>query len=101
MLVWNSSRYTLRKLKRQLKAIRKEDSPVISSDDILEFCSHLSKEAAADILDNGYDPETGELIYSKLKTITLAEIIGPEAKALIVGRNKGTRVFIGESEILE
>ena len=100
-MTWNSSRYTLRKLKRQLKAIRKEDSPVISSDDILEFCSHLSKEAAADILDNGYDPETGELIYSKLKTITLAEIVGPEAKALIVGRNKGTRIFIGESDILE
>lgn len=100
-MTWNSSRYTLRKLKRQLKAIRKEDSPVISSDDILEFCSHLSKEAAADILENGYDLETGELIYSKLKTETLAEIIGPEAKALVVGRNKGTRIFIGESDILE
>ena len=98
-MTWNSSRYTLRKLKRQLKAIRKEDNPCISQDDILECCRHLSKEAAADILDNGYDPKTGELIYSKLKTITLAEIIGPEAKALIVGRNKGTRVFIGESEM--
>ena len=54
-----------------------------------------------DILDNGYDPETGELIYSKLKTLTLAEIIGPEAKALIVGKNKGTRIFIGEDDILE
>ena len=98
-MTWNSSRYTLRKLKKQLKAIRKEDNPCISPDDIMEFISHLSKEAAADILDNGYDPETGELIYSKLKTLTLAEIIGPEAKALIVGRNKGTRVFIGESEM--
>ena len=67
----------------------------------MEFISHLSNEAAADILDNGYDPESGELIYSKLKTITLAEIIGPEAKTLVVGRNKGTRIFIGESEIMD
>ena len=81
--------------------MRKEDNPVIPPDDILEFCSHLSKEAAADILDNGYDPKTGELIYSKLKTETLAEIIGPEAKTLIVGRNKGTRIFTGESEIMD
>ena len=100
-MVWNSSRYTLRKLKRQLKAIRKEDNPCIPKDDIMEFISYLSKEAATDILDNGYDPESGELIYSKLKTETLAEIIGPEAKALIVGRNKGTRIFIGASDILE
>ena len=91
----------LNKMKNELKSIRKEDNPCIPPDDIMEFISHLSKEAAADILDNGYDPETGELIYSKLKTITLAEIIGPEAKALVVGRNKGTRIFIGESEIME
>ena len=95
-MTWNSSRYTLRKLKRQLKAIRKEDSPVIPPDDIMEFVSHLSKEAATDILDNGYDPETGELIYSKLKTETLAEIIGPEAVALVVGTGKGTRIFIDD-----
>lgn len=91
----------LRRMKNELKAMRKEDNPCIPSDDIMEFVSHLSKEAAADILDNGYDPKTGELIYSKLKTITLAEIIGPEAKALIVGRNNGTRIFTGESEIME
>ena len=93
--------YKLNKMKNELKTMRKEDNPCIPSDDIMEFISHLSKEAAADILDNGYDPETGELIYSKLKTLTLAEIIGPEAKALIVGKNKGTRIFIGESDILE
>ena len=91
----------LRRMKNELKAMRKEDNPVIPPDDIMEFVSHLSKEAAADILDNGYDPKTGELIYSKLKTITLAEIIGPEAKALIVGRTNGTRIFTGESEIME
>ena len=86
----------LNKMKNELKTMIKEDNPVIPPDDILEFCSHLSKEAAADILDNGYDPETGELIYSKLKTETLAEIVGPEAKALIVGTGDGTRVFIDD-----
>lgn len=93
--------YKLNKMKNELKAMRKEDNPCIPPDDIMEFVSHLSKEAKEDILDNGYDPKTGELIYSKLKTITLAEIVGPEAKALIVGRNNGTRIFIGESEIME
>ena len=93
--------YRLNKMKNELKAIRKEDNPCIPPDDIMEFVSHLSKEAKEDILDNGYDPKTGELIYSKLKTITLAEIVGPEAKALIVGRNNGTRIFTGESEIME
>ena len=86
----------LRRMKNELKAMRKEDNPCIPQDDILEFCSHLSKEAAADILDNGYDPNTGELIYSKLKTITLAEIVGPEAKALVIGTGKGTRVLIDD-----
>ena len=66
--------YKLNKMKNELKAIRKEDNPAIPLDDIQEFVSHLSKEAAADILDNGYDPETGELIYSKLKTETLIEM---------------------------
>ena len=93
--------YKLNKMKNELKTMRKEDNPCIPSDDIMEFISHLSKEAAADILDNGYDPKTGELIYSKLKTITLAEIIGPEAKALVVGTGKGTRVLIDDVDNLE
>lgn len=88
--------YKLNKMKNELKAMRKEDNPVIPSDDILEFVNHLSKEAKEDILDNGYDPETGELIYSKLKTETLIEIVDPEAKALIVGTGDGTRVFIDD-----
>ena len=66
--------YKLNKMKNELKTMRKEDNPCIPKDDILEFCSHLSKEAAADILDNGYDPKTGELIYNKLKTETLIEM---------------------------
>lgn len=91
----------LRRMKNELKAMRKEDNPCIPSDDIMEFVSHLSKEAAADILDNGYDPKTGELIYSKLKTETLIEIVDPEAKALIVGTGDGTRVFIDDIDQIE
>ena len=91
----------LRRMKNELKAMRKEDNPCIPHDDIMEFISHLSKEAAKDIMENGYDPKTGELIYSKLKTITLAEIVGPEAKALIVGTGDGTRVFIDDVNDLE
>ena len=91
----------LRRMKNELKTMRKEDNPCIPSDDIMEFISHLSKEAAKDIMENGYDPKTGELIYSKLKTITLAEIVGPEAKALIVGTGDGTRVFIDDVNDLE
>lgn len=86
----------LRRMKNELKAMRKEDNPCIPPDDIMEFVNHLSKEAKDDILENGYDPKTGELIYSKLKTITLAEIVGPEAKALIVGTGDGTRVLIDD-----
>lgn len=93
--------YKLNKMKNELKAMRKEDNPCIPSDDIMEFVSHLSKEAAADILDNGYDPETGELIYSKLKTLTLAEIVGPEAVALVVGTGDGTRIFIDDIDQIE
>lgn len=93
--------YKLNKMKNELKAMRKEDNPIISPDDILEFVNHLSKEAQEDILDNGYDPETGELIYSKLKTETLIEIVDPEAKALIVGTGDGTRVFIDDVDQIE
>ena len=40
-MTWNSSRYTLRKLKRQLKAIRKEDNPVIDKEmSLLEVAAY-------------------------------------------------------------
>lgn len=83
----------LRRMKNELKAMRKEDNPCIPQDDIMELCNYLSEEAATDILDNGYDPRTGELIYSKLKTETLIEIVDP---VLIVGSGDGTRVFIDD-----
>ena len=83
----------LRRMKNELKAMRKEDNPCIPPDDIMELCNYLSEEAKKDILDNGYDPRTGELIYSKLKTETLIEIVDP---VLIVGSGDGTRVFIDD-----
>lgn len=90
---------TLRKLKKDLKSITKKQYPYIPLKEMEDLCKQLSPEAAKDIMENGY--KNGELIYSKLKTETLAEIVGPEAKALIVGRNNGTRIFTGESEIME
>ena len=90
---------TLRKLKKDLKSITKKQYPYIPLEEMQELCKQLSPEAAKDIMENGY--KNGELIYSKLKTETLAEIIGPEAKTLVVGTGKGTRVFTGESNILD
>ena len=86
----------LRRMKNELKAMRKEDNPCIPPDDIMELCNYLSEEAKKDILDNGYDPRTGELIYSKLKTLTLAEIIGPETVALVVGTGDETVILIDD-----
>lgn len=91
---------TLRKLKKDIKSITKKQWPYIPLEEMQELCKQLSEEAAKDIMQNGY--KNGELIYSKLKTETLAEIVGPEAKALVVGKGpKGTRVFTGESDILD
>ena len=94
MMTWNSTRNTVRKLKKDLKSITRKQYPYIPLEVIEDLCKQLSPEAAKDIMENGY--KNGELIYSKLKTETLAEIIGPEAKALIVGTGKGTRVFIDD-----
>ncbi len=91
----------LNRLRKEIKNLSVEEYPYIPLEEIQDMCKYLSKEAAADILDNGYDPETGELIYSKLKTITLAEIVGPEAVALVVGTGDGTRVFIDDVSEME
>ena len=85
---------TLRKLKKDLKSITKKQYPYIPLEEMEDLCKQLSPEVAKDIMENGY--KNGELIYSKLKTETLAEIVGPEAKALVVGTGKGTRVFIDD-----
>ena len=85
---------TLRKLKKDLKSITKKQYPYIPLEEIQDMCKYLSKEAAEDVMKNGY--KDGNLIYKNLKTETLIEIVGPEAKVLVVGTGKGTRVFIDD-----
>lgn len=91
--------YKLNKMKNELKAMREKEYPYIPLEEMKDICKYLSQEAAEDIMKNGY--KDGNLIYKNLKTETLAELIGPEALALVVGTRKGTRVFVGESEIME
>ena len=91
---------TLRKLKKDLKSITKKQYPYIPLEEIQEMCKYLSKEAAEDVMQNGY--KDGNLIYKNLKTETLIEIVDPEAaKILIVGTGKGTRVFIDDVSEME
>ena len=92
--MWNSSRNTVRKLKKDLKSITRKQYPYIPLEEMEDLCKQLSPEAAKDIMENGY--KDGNLVYKNLKTETLAEIVGSEAKALIVGTGKGTRVFIDD-----
>ena len=89
----------LQKLKKELKIMREKEYPYIPLEEMKDICKYLSQEAAEDIMKNGY--KDSNLIYKNLKTETLAELIGPEALALVVGTRKGTRVFVGESEIME
>lgn len=93
--------YKINKMKNELKAMRKEDNPCIPPDDIMELCNYLSEEAKKDILDNGYDPRTGELIYSKLKTETLIEIVDPQGKIFIIGTGEDTVALIDDVSDME
>ena len=93
--------YKLNKMKNELKTMRKEDNPCIPQDDIMEFVNHLSKEAKEDILENGYDPRTGELIYSKLKTETLIEVVDPQGKIFIIGTGEDTVALIDDVSDME
>ena len=85
---------TLRKLKKDLKSITKKQYPYIPLEEIKDLCKQLSEEAAKDIMENGY--KDGNLVYKNLKTETLIEIVDPEAKVLVVGTGKGTRVLIDD-----
>ena len=89
----------LNRLRKEIKNLSVEEYPYIPLEEIQEMCEYLSKEAAEDVMKNGY--KDGNLVYKNLKTETLAEIVGPEAVALVVGNGKGTRVFTGESNILD
>lgn len=95
-MVWNSSKYTLRKLKKQLKAIRNNNVPYVTADDIESICKDLSKEAAADLKENGFKHNT--IDYAALKTETLIEL---SENILIVGKGNETVVITGEKDILD
>ena len=95
-MVWNSSKYTLRKLKKQVKELRSNNIPFITDDDIENICKDLSKEAATDLKENGFKNNT--IDYAALKTETLIEL---SENILIVGTGKETVVITGEKDILE
>lgn len=95
-MVWNSSKYTLRKLKRQVKELRNNNVPYITADDIESICKDLSKEAATDLKENGFKYNT--IDYTALKTETLIEL---SENVLIVGTGNGTVIFTGEKDILD
>ena len=93
---WNSSKYTLRKLKKQVKELRNNNVPYITADDIESICKDLSKEAAADLKENGFKHNT--IDYAALKTETLIEL---SENILIVGKGNETVVITGEKDILD
>ena len=95
-MVWNSSKYTLRKLKKQVKELRNNNVPYITADDIESICKDLSKEAATDLKENGFKNNT--IDYAALKTETLIEL---SENILIVGTGNRTVIFTGEKNILE
>ena len=94
--MWNSSKYTLKRLQKQVKELRNNNVPYITADDIESICKDLSKEAAADLKENGFKHNT--IDYAALKTETLIEL---SENILIVGTGKeGTVIFTGEKDIL-
>ena len=90
-MVWNSSRYTLKKLKRQVKELRNNNVPYITADDIESICKDLSEEAAADLRNNGFRNNT--IDYAALKAETLIEL---SESILIVGKGNGTVILIDD-----
>ena len=95
--MWNSSKYTLKRLQKQVKELRSNNMPFITDDDIENICKDLSKEAATDLKENGFKNNT--IDYAALKTDTLIEL---SENILIVGTGKeGTVVITGEKDILE
>ena len=91
--MWNSSRYTLKKLKKQVKELKGNNVHYI--DDIEIIREYLSEEAFDDVKANFIDHA---IKYDRLKTSTLEEMSN---NILIVGTGKDTVVIIGEKDILE
>ena len=92
-MVWNSKKYQLDKMKRQLHNLKKKNVHYI--DDIEIIREYLSKEAFKDVEANFKDHT---IIYDRLQTETLEEMAN---NILIVGHGDETVVIVGESEILE
>ena len=91
--MWNSSRYTLKKLQKQVKELRSNNVHYI--DDIEIIKEYLSQEAFEDVKENFKDHI---IRYDRLKTETLKEMAN---NILIVGHGDETVVIVGESEIME
>lgn len=89
MFASNTSR--LRKLKKDLLSIKKDESPLITSDDLEVICMNLSEEAAQDLKYNGY--KNNSISYKNLNTETLMEL---SEKILIVGSGDETVILIDD-----
>ena len=84
----------LNRLRKEIKNLSVEEYPYISLEEIQEMCEYLSKEAAEDVMQNGY--KDGNLIYKNLKTETLIEIVDPEGKIFIIGTGEDTVALIDD-----
>ena len=84
----------LNRLRKEIKNLSVEEYPYIPLKEIQEMCEYLSKEAAEDVMKNGY--KDGNLIYKNLKTETLIEIVDPEGKIFIIGTGEDTVALIDD-----
>ena len=92
-MTWNSKKYQLNKMRKQLQNLKNKNVHYI--DDIEIIREYLSKEAFEDVKANFKDHT---IRYDRLKTETLKEMAN---NILIVGTGKDTVVIVGESEIME
>ena len=72
----------LNRLRKEIKNLSVEEYPYIPLEEIQDMCKYLSKEAAEDVIKNGY--KDGNLIYKNLKTETLIEIVGTGDETVIL-----------------
>ena len=84
----------LNRLRKEIKNLSVEEYPYIPLDEIQEMCKYLSKEAAEDVMQNGY--KDGNLVYKNLKTETLIEIVDPKGKIFIIGTGEDTVALIDD-----
>lgn len=89
----------LNRLRKEIKNLGVEEYPYIPLEEIQEMCEYLSKEAAEDVMKNGY--KDGNLIYKNLKTETLIEIVDPKGKIFIIGTGEDTVALIDDVSEME